>query len=72
MCVATNTDLGEANERGIAAVTVDGIDPKPGHRKAYAPIVLTSVCDRLQRDVVSVIDDDRNFLFCPRNARMNC
>ena len=60
MRVAFDTDVGQHHELGIAAVTVDCIYPKSCHINAHAPLVRIGNRRGAARDVVAVIDDDRN------------
>ena len=58
--VAADADLRKMHQPGVAAMLVDGVDPEPGHGQPHAPVVLAALRGRLDREVVAVVDDDRD------------
>ena len=50
----------QMHDCGIAAMTIYGIGPQFCHRQTDSPIVLAWILGRFSRDIVTVIDDDRN------------
>jgi hypothetical protein len=61
MRVAVNTKLGQMHNSDITAVTVHYISPRLRHLKEYAPLFLPGIFGRMVGNIVSVINDDRDF-----------
>ena len=53
-------DRRQLHERDVAAVLVHHVTPQPGGRTKDAPLLLPRIRAGLLRDVVPVINDDRN------------
>jgi hypothetical protein len=58
--IAANTEGRQMHELRIASMPVDGVDPEPRHGEPHAPIVLATTLRRFGRNVVTVIDDNRD------------
>gem|GEM_PF-3836672 len=55
-----NSDLGEVYHCGVAAMSIDGRSPFPRHLQANSPLVLSEVLRSLLRNIVAVVNDDRD------------
>src|SRR5688572_2731669 len=60
VCVPADADRRQLDERHIAAAAIHGVPPLPRHGLEDAPLLLARVRARLLRDVVAVVDDDRD------------
>ena len=60
MRVAADSDFGEVNHGDVATLPVHGIPPQPCHGQTCPPAVLARMGVRLLRNVVTVVNDNRN------------
>ena len=60
MGISANADVRQMHELRIPAMPVDGLDPEPRHGEPHAPIILPSTLRRFFRNIVTVVDNDRN------------
>ena len=61
MGIAVDPNFRQMDNRGIAAMAIDGLGPQFGHGKTDSPLVLAGVVRGFCRNIVAVIDDDGNF-----------
>ena len=60
MGIARNSDLGEMHYGDIIALAIHSISPESCHRQVDTPAILAWICCRLRRNVVTVVNDDRD------------
>src|SRR5437867_2543878 len=58
--IAADADVREKHQPRLAAVTINGLHPKPRHGEADSPVVEPSDLRGLGRNVVAVVENDWN------------